>query len=214
MAQRREKGEGTVFQRKDGSWVARININDKPRSKKAKTEREAKKKLKELKALKEIEERRTTQNYGDITVAEYFDIFLEYKKQQRGFDRTSYTRLESTINTHIKPFFEYVMMKDLTGEAIQDRIDKAKESGKRDGGALSYSSVKKIHDAFSSCMDFAIKIKKDIRPEDNPMFLVQMIPKKEFTEERREIRYLLNDEDNNERERFVSEALRKYKTEE
>lgn len=210
--QRRDKGEGTIFRRKDGTWEARLKINDKPRARRAKTEKEARQKLKELKSLKEEEERRTTLNFNDLTVNEYFDMFLEYKKDQRGFDRISYMRLESTINTHIKPFFEYTNMSDLTGELIQERLDEAKESGNRNGGGLAHSSVKKIYDAFKACYDFAIRIKKDIRPENNPMFLVQMIPKKEFTEESKDIRYLLADEDNNERERFVNEALRKHKT--
>ena len=81
--QRRDKGEGTIFRRKDGTWEARLKINDKPRARRAKTEKEARQKLKELKSLKEEEERRTTLNFNDLTVNEYFDMFLEYKKDQR-----------------------------------------------------------------------------------------------------------------------------------
>lgn len=213
MAVRREKGEGTVFQRQNNKkWVAKIIINGKPKSRTCDTKKDAMKALRELRKLKADEERRLTLNFDDYTVAQYFDLFLEYKKNQLGFDATSYRRLESTINTHIKPFFEFIPIKDLTGDLIQQRLTEAKESGKRNGQGLSFSSVKKIHDAFSSCIEFAIKIKKDIRPEDNPMFMVQMIPKKDFKEERTEVRYLVNEENNNERERFVKEALRKYST--
>lgn len=213
MVVRREKGEGSVFQRQSSKkWIAKIVINGKTKSKTCNTKKDAMKALRELRKLKIDEERRLTLNFNDYTVAQYFDLFLDYKKKQMGFDVTSYRRLESTINTHIKPFFEFILIKDLTGELIQERLNKAKETGNKNGKGLSFSSVKKIHDAFNSCMNFAIKIKKDIKPENNPMFMVQMIPKKEFKEERTEIRYLINEDGNNERKRFVDEALRKYKT--
>ena len=204
MARRREKGDGSVFKRADGTWVAKLSIGGKMKSRRAKTQKEAKAKLKELIQEREDYSRRTTRGFSDLTVPEYFDIFLEYKRKTLG--DVSYRRLESTINTHIKPYFRFTYMKDLTDVEIQECIDKAFDSG------LSHSSVKKVYDAFNACYKFAVEIKRDIHPHDNYMLAVQMPSQRKFDSHRSEPRYLKADPDNNERKRFVDEALRKFKT--
>lgn len=204
MARRREKGDGSVFKRADGTWVAKLSIGGKMKSRRAKTQKEAKAKLKELIQEREDYSRRTTRGFSDLTVPEYFDIFLEYKRKTLG--DVSYRRLESTINTHIKPYFRFTYMKDLTDVEIQECIDKAFDSG------LSHSSVKKVYDAFNACYKFAVEIKRDIHPHDNYMLAVQMPSQRKFDSQRSEPRYLKVDPDNNERKRFVDEALRKFKT--
>ena len=206
MAKRRERGTGSIVQLKDGKFLARVRYDGGQKSARAKTKTEAKQKLKELIAEVEQQDKRTTINYNEVTVKEYFNMFLKYKKEQRGFGEQSYRRLESTIETHIIPRFEYMYMKDLTSDDIQGCIDDAAEKA-----GLSHSSVKKIFDAFKACYKFSINIKKDIEPYNNPMLAVQMIPEKEFKKSSINIRYLLNEEDNNERKRFITEATRKYK---
>ena len=199
MAQRRDKGEGSIFQRSDSTWMARVIINGKQVSRRAKTKQEAKRKLKDLKIEQEQQKRRTTKGFNDLTVPEYFDIFLKYKK--RSISVKSYIRLESTVNTHIKPRFDYTYMKELNAADIQQCLDESTDSG------LSYSSVKKIYDAFNGCFKFAVNIRHDIAPQDNCMFAVQIQSKKKFASQRKEPRYFNKDE----RRLFVDEALRKYK---
>src|SRR5689334_20943146 len=52
MARRRAKGEGSVFQRTNGTWVAYVTVNGRRRSHTAKTKQEAAKKLAALKVAR------------------------------------------------------------------------------------------------------------------------------------------------------------------
>ena len=85
MAKRRERGTGSIVQLKDGKFLARVRYDGGQKSARAKTKTEAKQKLKELIAEVEQQDKRTTINYNEVTVKEYFNMFLKYKKEQRGF---------------------------------------------------------------------------------------------------------------------------------
>lgn len=206
---RRRKGTGSIKELPDGSYLVRMKRGKKPngkpneKSRKAYSKRDAQRKLKEI----EEEFKREEQFYQnientDFTTKEYFDVFLNYKRATLG--DTSFRRLESTIEHHIiKQLGDYLFC-ELNSDVIQQRISDAMQQG------LSYSSVKKIYEAFTGCYRYAIS-RGNILTDKNPMNAVTMPSKSKFQCQRLRARYLHNNDENDERARFTQEALRKYK---
>lgn len=89
----------------------------------------------------------------------------------------SYTRLESTVDTHIIPEHGMKILNQVTSNDINLLIEK-----KQSAEGLSHSSIKKIHDAYSAMFKFAVNMRDDISYEDNPMKAVVMPSRKSFTE--------------------------------
>ena len=148
---RREKGEGSISQRKDGSWTARFTLgfdSDGKRKIKAfygKTEREVKNKLKEFK--KEL----IRNDFAEIqkaTVKEYMENWLVNTKRVE-LKPSSYDRLEQTCNYQIFPFIGYMQIHNLTSADIQNLINLLSDKG------YSYSSIKKAYNAISACFTLA-----------------------------------------------------------
>lgn len=202
MAQRRKKGSGSITPLENGGYLVRLRQNGRDKSRKTNNKAEAKRVLKSLQEEFQREKGGGNLVTSNIKVPDYFDQFLKYK--QISISETSFRRLESTINTHIKPFYTKTQFKNLTSDLIQQRLADAQNNG------LSYSSVKKIYDAFTACYKYAIA-RADILPNENPMLAVNMIAQNKFQTKPAEPRYLRNDMYNNERKRFTDEALRKYK---
>lgn len=211
QSKRRRKGEGSILRLDDGTYIAKMSMGKKPdgtryvKKRRAKTKAEAEKKLREIKNEFERESKRTNLNFNEATVKDYLIDFLAYKKKTYE-SATSYRRLESSVETHIMPYFDYTVMEDLTDDKIIRRLEEMKEDEKD----YSYSSVKKVYDAFNMFFNYLIKIKKDMLPSENPMMSVSMIPKSQFKKTHASARILSNEKTDNERKRFVDEALRRY----
>lgn len=202
MTQRRRKGTGSVKQLEDGTYLVRLRQGNKEKRRKVSSKREANQTLKDLQDEFQREQENGVLINPNVTVDSYFNQFLKYK--QASVSSTTYRRIESTVDTHIKPYFKKVKFNNLSADMIQQRLNDAYDNG------ISYSSVKKIFEAFNGCYKYAIS-RGDILPKDNPMIAVTMIAKSKFDQKNNEPRYLRSDEWNNERERFYKEALRKYK---
>lgn len=202
MTQRRRKGTGSVKQLEDGTYLVRLRQGNKEKRRKVSSKREVKQTLKNLQDEFQHEQENGILINPNVTVDSYFNQFLKFK--QASVSTTTYRRIESTVDTHIKPYFKKVKFNHLSADMIQQRLNDAHESG------ISYSSVKKIFEAFNGCYKYAIS-RGDILPKDNPMIAVTMIAQSKFDQKNNEPRYLRSDEWNNERERFYKEALRKYK---
>ena len=101
---RRDKGEGSISQRKDGIWTSRIDIGTTPEGKRkikafyGKTENEVKKKLREFK--KELI-KNELQETKKMTVSELSNEWLNTKLYE--VKASSYDRIEATINNQIIP---------------------------------------------------------------------------------------------------------------
>lgn len=180
---RRSNGEGSIFQDKEGNWIAKIQIgrlpNGNPKIKKfkAKTEREVRKSLQQY--IKSGQSGSVEKN-PTITLSEYYKgwlkvKFLELKPQ-------SYDRLESTINNHILPELGYQPLKTINSEDIQALINRKYDEG------LSYSSIKKIYEALNACYEYGINFRRDIGY--NPVKGVVMPRKSKFKSE--EVSYFSN----------------------
>lgn len=195
-AKTRQYGNGSIFQRKDGRWVAEYTSPEMTAGKgktkyfTGKTELEVKRKLREFK--------NNPLNFSGVTaskatVESYFMNWLQTYKRPTIKDGT-YDRLDSVIRTHIAKYFDGFTMGQVTTDDCQKMITKLSENG------LSYNSIKKIYDTMNGCFKYAV-LKEEINK--NPMSLVGLPSKHLF--EAKEIRWLTAEEE----KVFLSELDRK-----
>ena len=171
--QRRDYGSGSISQRKDGTWTARMiigtNESGKPKVKAfyGKTEREVKKKLKEF-------EKELHKNDGTVvqknTVESYMHNWL-YSVKANELKPKSFDRLEQTIKYQIIPYIGGLQVAALQADDVQKLVNTLKVEGK------SYSTIKKAYDAINECFRTGM-IKKTV--VGNPALGVAVPAKKTF----------------------------------
>lgn len=122
MAKRNAQGGGTIRQRPDGRWEARITVGRNPatgkqlqRSVYGKTQQEARKKLAQLVAALDAGE---YQAPSRITVARWMDEWMETYCSAR-LKPLSYSRYEGIIANHIKPALGSLELQALKGPDVQ-----------------------------------------------------------------------------------------------
>ena len=177
---KRKYGEGSIYQRKDGRWVAKYkSVNMlKPCVVYAKSESEAKRKLRELKkdAAKGIAECKK------MLFCDYAERWL-YTFKQHSVEDSSFDRYESVYLTHIRPAFVCCQLGSIRGEQLQKLLLEKSET-------LSYNMVKKIKLILTELFAYAHS-ESDIAK--NPMHNVKM-PKKTLFKPEREIIALESEE--------------------
>ena len=183
--QRREYGSGSVSQRADGTWTARmvIGVNEKgrPRIKAlyGKTEREVKKKLKDFQKEFYKNDQSVVQR---STVENYMRTWL-YENKQNLLKPKSFDRLEQTVLYQVIPLVGHIQLAAFQSSDVQTMLNTLKKNG------LSYSTVKKAYDAVNECFRTGV-IQKTVL--FNPALGVAVPAKKTFGKS--EIRYYNNDE--------------------
>lgn len=170
---RREYGTGSVSQRKDGTWTARMVIgvgdNGKPKVKAfyGKTEREVKKKLKEF-------QKEFAKNDAVVvqrnTVSSYMTDWLENNKRNE-LKPKSYDRLEQTLNYQVIPRIGHIQIAAIKASDIQKMVNDLKSEG------YSYSTIKKAYDAVNDCFRTGV-IQRTVA--FNPALGVKIPSKKSF----------------------------------
>lgn len=177
---KRKYGEGSIYQRKDGRWVAKYkSVNMlKPCVVYAKSESEAKRKLRELKkdAAKGLV-KSTSRRFGD-----YADQWLYTFKLHSVVD-SSFDKYESAYLTHIKPAFGKMQLASIHSEQLQKLLVEKSQT-------LSLTVVKIIYIILSEIFSYAHS-EGDL--SRNPMHNVKM-PKKATFKPEREIVALESDE--------------------
>lgn len=196
MAQKRDNGTGTIYQRSNGSWVGKIYLGRDETGKEkfkylsGKTESEVKKKIREYNQLgSRIESKK-------ISLQEYLNNWLRTYKLGT-IKASSYDAIERTAKNQIIPYIGMIQLQEITATDIQTLLAELKERG------YSYSIVKKTHDCLNAMFVHAT-IANDIIK--NPMLLVKMLAKSEF--EKKEIRYFSEEEC----ALIIEECSRQYKT--
>jgi integrase len=123
MGKKRGQGEGSIYQRSDGLWVAAISTPEGRKLRYAKTRQLAAQKLQELQqaAAGGLPEARR-----DITVEALMDEYLAHKKAQ--WRPRSYQSAEASARLHIVPTLGNVKLADITPHAIQAWLRKLGES--------------------------------------------------------------------------------------
>jgi integrase len=146
MGKRRSKGEGTIYQRPDGLWVAQITLPEgKRRTKYSKDQKSAREWL--LLKRKELSDGTIT-DPTKITVSEFLDKWYETVKPKL---RTStQTVHESMIRNHIKPEIGSIRLTQLNAIHIQNLYTLKLKT-------LSKRSVKYIHTIIHQMLDQAVK---------------------------------------------------------
>lgn len=183
---RREYGSGSISQRKDGTWTARVVIGtneaNKPKIKAlyGKTEREVKKKLKDF--LLDYHKN------GQIIVSKssvenYMRNWL-YNKKANELKGKSFDRLEQSVMYQVIPEIGLVQVTAIRADDIQLMLKHLKDKG------LSWSSVKKAYDAVNECFRTGVE-KRDLA--FNPASGVS-VPKQKLFDKQPEVKYYTDDE--------------------
>ena len=150
---RREKGTGSVSQRKDGTWRGIIDLGRGAEGKRktvtvyGKTEKEAKKKLREK------QEELCKFDYQEIpklTLGELLDDWKDTVKRLE-VKSTSLDLIENTIDLHIKPEIGYIQIANLTYRDIQLYINQMTDKG------YAFSTIKKAYNAINASLRWAIQ---------------------------------------------------------
>lgn len=149
----KERGDGTISQRKDGTWTGRVFLGRDATGKQkikavyGKTEKEVKTKLKQL---KEEMIKFDTPNLPKLTMSELLtDWQTTIKKYE--LKPSSYDRLEQTINNNITPYIGYLQIASLTPQDIQRYINQLTDKG------YSYSTIKKAYNAINASLKMALE---------------------------------------------------------
>ena len=176
---RRLNGEGSIKERSDGRFEAKIQIGSKPDGKPlmksfyGKTKREAKQKLDDYLVLSQ-----SGQKMELVTVEKYILNWLENVKKNELKPR-SYDTLEYTVKTNIIDKIGYYGISDLTSDIIQKELINRMVSLN-----YSYSTIKKAYDAINACLMYAVANKAIVY---NPMQTVAKPSRKNFKEKEIEI---------------------------
>ena len=148
MAKRRSKGEGTIYQRPDGLWVAQITLpNGKRKTKYSKTQKVVKDWL--------LTQRNALQQGvwvkdDTLTISNFFDRFLSDTLRYKVKPKT-YQSYSSLIRLHINPVVGHLRLVELRPYHLQDLYSKKIESG------LSKRTVQYIHAVVHRGLDQAFR---------------------------------------------------------
>ncbi|MCR5076336.1 MAG: site-specific integrase [Ruminococcus sp.] len=147
----RERGEGSISKRKDGTWTGRIYLGRNADGKQiikavyGKTEKEVKQRIKEIK-----EELIKYDNItlSKVTLEELLTDWLQGIKKYE-LKPSSYDRLEHSINHNIIPYIGYLQISNIKPNDIQRYINTLTDKG------YSYSTIKKAYNAVNASLRLA-----------------------------------------------------------
>jgi len=145
---RRGHGEGTIYRRQDGRWVASITLETGRRKTfYGKTRKEVQEKLKI--ALRE-QQQGTLVTAPQQTVKQFLDDWLENSHKQNVRPR-SHERYEQIVRLHIIPYIGKVQLQKLAPQQLKKLYaDKLKEG-------LSAITVTATHNLLHRALDDAVK---------------------------------------------------------
>lgn len=154
MPKKRSSGEGSIFQRKDGRWVAAITLpNGKKKTKYAKTQREARQWLFDMRKAKE---EGLLLDVKRITVGQFLDRWVQdvVAHTLRPTSRQGY---EEVIRNHVKPALGHVLLTELRGDHLQRLYTRGLEEG------YSSTSVRHWHTVLHRALRYAVKSRLVVR---------------------------------------------------
>lgn len=196
---KREYGDGSISQRKDGTWTGRIylgrdsNGKQKIKAVYGKSENEVKRLIKEA---KEKLIRYDEVNLPKRTLSELLnDWLLTVKKYE--LKPSSFDRLEATINNNINPYIGYLQLSSITSQDIQEYINQLTDKG------YSYSTIKKAYNAIRASLKMATE-RDYIRK--NPCVGIRL--PKQIQKNKSNIEFFTNEEV----EKIIASATYRYKT--
>ena len=146
MPRKRGQNEGSIFQRKDGLWVAQVTVQGKHVGKYCKTQREARDWLKET--LSQIDSGMSLAA-ARTTLEEYLEEWLTtYKTSVRPKTIQQYSQI---VHQHIIPSLGGIKLKDLRPDQIQVLYNAKLNAG------VSTRTVIYIHAVLHRSLELALK---------------------------------------------------------
>jgi integrase len=144
---RRGRGEGTVYQRKDGRWSASFYLeNRKRKTVYGNTRKEAYEKLQ--KALMEYRQGLLATGPRQ-TVKQYLEYWLEHVHKQ-SIRLHTYIKVRELLDLHILPQLGHLQLQKLTIQHVQAFYSTLQ-------GKLSPSRVRFIHSTLHTALDHAVR---------------------------------------------------------
>ena len=197
MAKRRPSGDGMVRKREDGRWEGRIVVGHKENGDpifhymSAKTQKDLMEKL--HKSIDEYDGAELTEG-SRMTLGEWLDIWLE-ECAKPSVRPTTFRGYHGYIEHHLKPYLGDKQICKVTTAEIQSLYRKLMKNGSTNGGPLSGTTIRRIHDVLHQALNVAVNRHLIVKNPSNDVTL----PKKITTAKK-----ILNDE---QLERFM-EAIK------
>lgn len=159
---RRDRGDGSLRRRPNGSWEGRFSYLDDATGKRvsksvyAPTQSEAKRKLKDLiKAIENPPEETEYVTPTKLTFGEWLDTWMkEYKKN--GVRPATYTSYHHNIEAHIRPALGNMELQKIRPEHIQKLLNDMSAGIGKDA-PLAPWTVLKVKNIISGAMEQAIR---------------------------------------------------------
>lgn len=183
---RRTKGEGSLYQAADKSWVFQYRVDGQRKTKRFKRKSDAKAFQEALSAQMTGEQNSPGQGADVITIGEWMDRWLEsYAKPT--VKLSTFCSYEQLTRSHIKPQIGSLYLNTLRVDDLQDFFNERREHGnvKAEGG-LSPKTLTNLRNLLHLALDQAVKNKL---LKENPIEGVRL-PKNV----QREMRVLSRDE--------------------
>jgi integrase len=148
---RRGHGEGSIYQRKDGRWVAEVTLDDGKRKQLyAKTQAEAVAKRNQVL----LDQKQGILAKGPKqTVKQYVEYWLE-DVHRATLKVSTYALYRRHLNNHIIPELGYIQLQKLTADQIQAFYAKMLREG------LSPNTIRLIHTILGTALKDAVKWKR------------------------------------------------------
>jgi len=167
MAKQRGHGEGSIYQRKDGRWVASITLENRKRKQfYGKTRKEVQEKLRV--ALNE--QRQGTLATGpQQTLKQYLEYWLE-DVHKPAIRLSSYMQYRGILDKHIFPLLGHIQVQKLTPQQVQSFYARKEKEG------LALGTIRTIHAVLHNALSHAVSINlvsRNVSDVVNPPRLVK-----------------------------------------
>jgi integrase len=167
---RRIQGEGSVYQRKDGRWVAAITTDEgKKKFIYRKTQKEA---LKELQLANQAKMQGTLITTKDQKLSDFLTLWLTDTAQPNLRDKT-YIRYCELVRLHILPTLGKVTLQKLTPQHLQRLYNKKRQEGYAPQSILHIHRL--LHRAFKDAVKWNLMPRNVCNLIDGPK-----VPRKEM----------------------------------
>ena len=136
---RRNKGDGCIWQREDGSWVAQVVIGYKADGRPRKKSRVRKNKTEATKALKILQMEKMNGEIAlrdDVMFGAYSQRWLSFKKTN--LKPKTYIDYKDICNKVLAPIFGKTTMKKITTQQINDFIQNQQAKGLSKATVIKY----------------------------------------------------------------------------
>jgi len=146
-------GEGTIFKRKDGRWMAQtyVTLTDGARKRISITNPDRQKVMEKLGDVQAQERNHIPFSDEDWTVGAWLDHWLADILPGKKTRQTTIATYERVIRLHIKPYIEKVKLVKLSVRDVQGMMDKLGKAG------VGVRTVHKARQALSSALGRAMR---------------------------------------------------------